>query len=132
MFGTIGLYVWKLVVQRTSIAEAQTVAFATIIAFELFHAFNAKSFNESIFGKKFFSNMYVIGGVIIAALLTFIVIYFPPLQAIFGTMSLPISDWTAILLVSSSVLFFVELQKTILQAELKERARMEIYPTRRV
>jgi len=113
-----------------TIQKAQTVAFATIILFELFHALNAKSWDETIFSKNFFSNFYVLGGIALAALLTVLVIYLPFLQTVFGTTALEIKDWLIIIAVSSSALWIIELQKTLLQTELKERERMEIHPTR--
>ncbi|MBW2992337.1 HAD-IC family P-type ATPase [Candidatus Woesearchaeota archaeon] len=129
VLGTIIIYVWNLI-KGTSISNAQTVAFATIIFFELFHALNARSWDESIFTKKFLSNIYVLGGVALAAVLTLIVIYWQPLQAIFGTVSLGLIQWTQILSVSFSIILFIELQKTLVQAEFMEREKMEIYPTR--
>ncbi|MBU1112010.1 MAG: cation transporting ATPase C-terminal domain-containing protein, partial [Nanoarchaeota archaeon] len=106
------------------------IVFATIIFFELFHALNAKSWDESIFSKNFFSNFYVLGGIILAAVLTISVIYLPFLQNIFGTAALEFKDWIIIIAVSSSAMWIIELQKTLLQAELKEREKMEIHPTR--
>ena len=113
-----------------AIQKAQTVAFATIIFFELFHALNAKSWDETIFSKSFFSNFYVLGGIALAAILTVLVIYIPFLQNIFGTAALEIKDWLIILAVSSSAMWIIELQKTLIQTELKEREKMEIHPTR--
>ena len=72
----------------------------------------------------------MLGGIALAAVLTIIVIYVPFLQGIFGTASLGLYDWVPILIVGSSAIFFIELQKTLLQAELKEREKMEIHPTR--
>ncbi|MBW2984971.1 HAD-IC family P-type ATPase [Candidatus Woesearchaeota archaeon] len=130
VLGAIALYIWELVMKGAAIPKAQTIAFATIIFFELFHALNAKSWDESIFTKNFFSNIYVLGGITLAAVLTIIAIYLPFLQGIFGTVSLGLYDWLPVLIVASSAIFFIELQKTLLQAELKEREKMEIHPTR--
>ena len=112
-------------------AHAQTVAFATIIFFEIFHALNARSWDESLFSRKFFSNWYVLGGVFLASIFTLTVIYWAPLQAIFGTVPLSGSDWMPILFVSSMIIFFIEVQKTFLVAELKERSKMDL-PKRQV
>ncbi|MFH1828159.1 MAG: HAD-IC family P-type ATPase [Nanoarchaeota archaeon] len=130
VLGAIALYVWELMMKSGEIPKAQTVAFATIIFFELFHALNAKSWDETIFSKNFFSNFYVLGGIALAAVLTVLVIYLPFLQNIFGTVALDIKDWIIIIAVSSSAMWIIELQKTLLQAELKERKKMEIHPTR--
>jgi len=130
VLGTVILYRWELIMKGTGVPKAQTIAFATIIFFELFHAFNARSWDKSIFTKKFFSNFYIIGGILSAALLTISVIYLAPLQGIFGTVALNIQDWIVILLVSFSVIFYIEIQKTLVEVELKERKKSEIYPTR--
>jgi len=116
--------------KSADLAKAQTIVFATIIMFELFHAFNAKSWNDSIINKRIFSNKYVIYGVLLAFVLTITVIYLPQLQSIFGTVALNALDWTLITIVSSSIVFFVELKKFALKIEMKERKRLEIYPTR--
>jgi magnesium-transporting ATPase (P-type) len=129
VLGAIILYIYELV-KGASITTAQTVAFATIIFCELFHVFNAVAWDDSVFSKKIFSNLYVIGGVLIASLATFFVIYYPPMQLIFGTTSIGISEWLKILGVSVIGVLFVELQKTILQAEIHERSKYQIYPTR--
>ena len=130
VLGTIALYIWELVMKGGAVPKAQTIAFATIIFFELFHALNARSWDESIFTKRFFSNIYVLGGVLLSAILTIMIIYIAPLQKIFGTVSLGLHDWGLIFAVSFSIIFFIEIQKTLLQAEFKEREKMEIYPTR--
>jgi len=132
VLGTVVLYTWELLMGAKSIPKAQTIAFATIIFFELFHAFNARSWDKSIFTKEFFSNIYIIGGVLSAALLAITVIYWAPLQSIFGTVALNIYDWLVISLVSFSVVFYVEIQKTLVEVELKEREKSEIYPTRHI
>lgn len=130
VLGTLALYMWELIVNKSPIPKAQTVAFATIIFFELFHAFNSRSWDESLFTRKFFSNIYIIGGVLLSALLTLTVIYWPPMQAIFGTVSLALKDWILVLLVSFSIIFFLEIQKTLIASEIEERKKVEIYPTR--
>jgi Ca2+-transporting ATPase len=130
VIGTLALYMWELIVQKSPLPKAQTVAFATIVFFELFHAFNARSWDESLFTRKFFSNIYIIGGVLLSAVLTLAVIYWSPLQAIFGTVSLALKDWIPILTVSFSIIFFLEIQKTLINAEIEERKKVEIYPTR--
>jgi len=129
ILGALSLYMWEMFT-TANLAKAQTIVFATIIMFELFHAFNTKSWNSSIINKRIFSNMYVTLGVLFAFILTVIVIYLPALQNIFGTVALSIFDWVLITLVSSSIILFVELKKYVLNVEIKERRKLEIYPTR--
>jgi Ca2+-transporting ATPase len=115
------------VLKGSPVPKAQTMAFATIIFFELFHALNAKSWDESLFSRKFFSNKYILLGLSCAALATIIVIYWSPMQKIFGTVGLSFADWAAVLIVSFSVIFFVEIQKTLVQAEIKEYEKVLIH-----
>ena len=46
----------ELIFGAKDIFKAQTIAFATIIFFELFHTLNVRSWDESMFTKDFFSN----------------------------------------------------------------------------
>jgi len=131
VLGTIALFMWELTFRGGDLVRAQTLAFATVIFFELFHVFNAKSFHQSILSRETFTNMYVFLGCGISAALTIAVIYWPPLQAIMGTTALSIEEWIAILLMASTAIFYVELQKTIISSEIEERAKMEMHPTRR-
>ncbi|MBR9690271.1 HAD-IC family P-type ATPase [Candidatus Woesearchaeota archaeon] len=127
--GSLALYLWEMF-NTGDVSTAQTITFATIIMFELFHTFNAKTWNHTIFSKQFFSNKILFLGVLTSLILTFTVIYFQPLQNIFGTTALNMVDWALILIVSSTVILFVELKKLFLKIELKEREKKEIFPTR--
>ena len=126
VLGTIVLFMWEWIIKDGGMAKAQTFAFATIVMFELFHALNAKSWRESIFSKDFFSNLYVFGGIFLAGGLTLAVIYVPFLENIFGTVSLTFAEWIPIIFVSSSVLVYREIQKTILQVEIREIEKTKI------
>lgn len=130
VLGTISIYIWHLVVRSSTIKEAQTVAFATIIMFELLHALNAKSWDESLFSKKLFSNWSILAGITLSFLATLAVIYIPFFQNIFGTVALGAKEWAIISLVALSVIFWVEIQKTLIAVEIKEREKTDIYPTR--
>ncbi|MBW2964784.1 HAD-IC family P-type ATPase [Candidatus Woesearchaeota archaeon] len=129
VLGTILLFIWEIAMNQASTEKAQTVAFATIIFCELFHALNARSWEDSVFSRGFFSNRYLLGGITLSAVLTIAVIYWAPAQMIFGTVSLSFYDWIPILFVSSFVLGYIELKKTFLEAELKERRKMKVQQT---
>jgi P-type Ca2+ transporter type 2C len=129
ILGALSLYIWEMFT-TANLAKAQTIVFATIIMFELFHAFNAKCWNSSIINKRIFSNVYVIFGVLLAFILTLLVIYLPTLQDVFGTVALNTFDWVLITLVSSSIILFVELKKYALKIEINERKKLELFPTR--
>lgn len=127
--GSIALFMLELL-NTGDIKKAQTITFVTMIMFELFHTFNAKTWNHSVFNKDFFSNKALFIGVFVSFFMTLAVIYLPILQNIFGTVSLGSHEWILILLVSSTVILFVELKKWFLKIEIREKEKKEIYPTR--
>lgn len=127
--GTLSLYIWEMS-NTGDIQKAQTITFAAIILFELLHTLNAKNWNDSIFNKSMFSNKILLAGISISFMLTLCVIYIPFFQGIFGTTALGFIDWIIIALVSSCVILFAEIKKWFLKIELREREKMEIYPTR--
>lgn len=125
VLGTLSLYIWELF-KTGDVAKAQTITFVTIIFFELFHTYNTKSWNRSIFSKDIFSNKVLNFGVLLSMVLTFVLVYTPVLQTIFGTVPLELFDWIVILIVSSSIIGFIELKKYSINVEMNERKRQEI------
>jgi len=91
---------------------AQTMAFTTLVFFNLFNVFNARSDEQSAF-VGLFSNRWLWGAVLLSLLLQVPVIYIPFLQQAFSTISLSASDWLFCLAVASSVLWLRELSKVI-------------------
>lgn len=79
---------------------AQTVAFVTLVLAQLIHVFDCRS-DQSVFARNPFGNMYLVGAVISSLLLMLVVVYYPPLQPIFHTVSLPLREWLMILALSA-------------------------------
>jgi Ca2+-transporting ATPase len=131
VLGTLSLYLWEIYIRNASVAQAQTIAFATLIMFELFHVFNAKSFSSSVFSKLTFNNIYLIIGVGASIALMLCAVYIKAFNEIFGTVPLSMNHWVQIILVSSLVLFYMEFQKVILSSEIKEHKDIDVHPTRR-
>jgi P-type Ca2+ transporter type 2C len=99
--GTLGLF-WNAQ-QNGSHAYAQTVAFATMAAFQWFQAFNARSNYQSVFSIGLFSNKWVLLGVGIAIVLQLGAVHTSVGHLLFGTTGLSMMDWFSIILVSSSI-----------------------------
>jgi Ca2+-transporting ATPase len=91
---------------------AQTMAFTTLILFQLFNVFNARSDEQSAF-HGLFRNQWVWGAVGLSLVLQVAVIYTPFLQNAFSTVSLSFNDWLSCIVVASSVLWLRELSKLI-------------------
>jgi Ca2+-transporting ATPase len=89
---------------------AQTMAFTTLMIFQLFNVFNARSDERSAF-RDLFSNKWLWGAVCLAVVLQIAVVYHPVLQQAFSTVSLNTSDWLLCTAVASSVLWVEELKK---------------------
>ena len=91
---------------------AQTMAFTTLIMFQLFNVFNARSDERSAF-DGLFQNGWLWGAVILSLALHTLVIYTPFLQRAFSTVSLDLKDWLFCAGVASSTLWLRELSKLI-------------------
>ena len=96
---------------RMSIEEARTVAFGTMVIFEWFRAFNARSDEYSVFKLGFFKNRWLILSISAAVLMQLAVIYLPPFQQAFQTVSLSIDRWGIIVLAGGSLFAIEELRK---------------------
>jgi Ca2+-transporting ATPase len=91
---------------------AQTMAFTTLVLFQLFTVFNARSDERSAFAGLF-SNKWLWGAVLLSLLLQVAVVYVPFLQQAFSTASLSFGDWLRCAAVASSVLWLRELSKIV-------------------
>jgi P-type Ca2+ transporter type 2C len=94
---------------------AQTMAFMTLILFQVFNVFNARSDERSAF-DGLFRNAWLWGAILLSIALQVAVIYIPFLQQAFSTVSLGLGDWALCASVASSVLWLSELGKIISRA----------------
>jgi Ca2+-transporting ATPase len=90
----------------------RTMAFTTLMLFQMFNVFNSRSDTHSAF-YELFHNVWLWGAVALSLLLQVAVIYVPFLQRAFDTVPLQASDWLTCVLVGSSVLWLRELSKVI-------------------
>jgi P-type Ca2+ transporter type 2C len=91
---------------------AQSMAFTTLMMFQLFNVFNARSDDTSVF-NGLFTNPWLWGAVLLSLALHSAVVYVPFLQQAFSTVSLGPGDWIRCIAVASSVLWLRELSKLI-------------------
>jgi Ca2+-transporting ATPase len=98
-----------------SLHHAQTMAFTTLMLFQLFNLFNARSDDESAF-RGLFRNAWLWAAILLSVILQVIVVYTPFLQRAFSTEGLTASDWLRCTAVASSGLWLRELQKTLRRA----------------
>jgi Ca2+-transporting ATPase len=93
-----------------TVAYGRTMAFTTLVMFQLFNVFNARSDDLSAF-HGLFKNSWLWAAVALSLLLNALVIYTPFLQEAFSTVSLGAGDWLLCAVVASSVLWLRELSK---------------------
>jgi len=92
--------------------HAQTMAFTTLVVFQLVNVFNARSDERSAFRQPF-SNTWLWVAVAVSLALQAAVVYLPFLQGAFSTVPLSPGDWVQCATVASSVLWFRELEKAV-------------------
>jgi Ca2+-transporting ATPase len=93
-----------------SLAYGQTMAFTTLMLFQIFNVFNARSDERSAF-VHLFRNAWLWGAVGLSVALQVAVVYVPVLQRAFGTVPLAPLDWVRCVIVASSVVWLRELSK---------------------
>jgi Ca2+-transporting ATPase len=96
----------------------QTMAFTTLVLFQLFNVFNARSDERSAFDGAF-TNAYLWAAVGLSLLLHAAVVYVPVLQQAFSTTGLSAGDWLVCAAAASSVLWVRELSKLV--TRMRER-----------
>ena len=113
--GTFGLFLWERQ-HGTSIELARTIAVNTLVMFEIFYLFSARFLLapsltlDGLFGNRY--SLYAIGLLIVFQLAF---TYFGPMQTLFSTRAMSLETWLRVIMVASSVLFLVEIEKMLLR-----------------
>ena len=93
----------------------QTMAFTTLMLFQIFNVLNARSDEQSAF-VRLFTNRWLWAAIGGSVALQAFVVYVPSLQSAFGTTALSGGDWIFSVAVASSVLWLREASKAIARA----------------
>ncbi|EDO35616.1 predicted protein [Nematostella vectensis] len=118
--GTLWVF-WREMRDNIITPRDTTMTFTCFVFFDMFNALSCRSQEKSIFQVGFLTNrmfLYAVGGSLIGQ---FLVIYFAPLQAVFQTEALHITDILLLLAVSSSVFIVDEIRKFITYRVSKRR-----------
>jgi Ca2+-transporting ATPase len=97
------------------LSYGQTMAFTTLMLFQIFNVVNARSDEQSAFAHLF-TNAWLWAAISLSVGLHALVIYTPFLQRAFGTASLSAADWLLSTGVASSVLWLRESSKLLVRA----------------
>jgi Ca2+-transporting ATPase len=105
---TLSLFSFGMI---SSLAKARTMAFSALSFLQMAHVLNCKSLDKSLFRIGIFSNLYLIGAILLTLALQVTVVQMPLLQKIFYTATLSWQEWTLVILLSLTPLAVVEFRK---------------------
>jgi Ca2+-transporting ATPase len=91
---------------------AQTMAFTTLMLFQIFNVVDARSDERSAF-VHMFTNRWLWMAMGVSVVLQVVVVYSPFLQRAFGTVALSGRDWLFCAAVASTVLWVTEVAKLL-------------------
>lgn len=110
--GTVALFAWA--VQTRDLAHGRTIAFLTLMLFQMFHVLAIRSERDPLWRIGLLSNPYLLGAAVLTLSLQFAITYLPPLQKLFQTTALTAGELFACIAVASTVYFAVEGEKWLL------------------
>lgn len=120
--GTLWVF-WREMQDDKITPRDTTMTFTCFVFFDMFNALGSRSQQKSIFQVGFFTNKVFLIAVGLSLVGQMLVIYFPPLQKIFQTEALYVSDLIFLVCLTSTVFIFSEFRKWF--SRVKERARRE-------
>lgn len=94
-----------------SLEQARSVAVTTMVFFQFFQAWNARSEHKSIFRISVMSNPFLLFGMIAATSAHLAVLYVPAFQWVFRTTPLAGAEWLEVLSASVTIILAVEADK---------------------
>ncbi|MHB1015803.1 MAG: cation transporting ATPase C-terminal domain-containing protein, partial [Desulfurivibrionaceae bacterium] len=113
MLGTaFWLFAWELS-DGATLAEARTAAVNAFVMVELFYLFNCRSLEKSVFQLGFFSNPWVLGGVVAMFLLQVAYTYLPVMNRLFQSAPVSLAVWGKTLVAGVAVFVIVEIEKRL-------------------
>ncbi len=131
--GTLLMFRWELDVTG-SLEAARTVALTTMVLFQAFQAFNARSETRSVFRMSPRTNPFLLASVVGALAIHAAALYLPPTQFILRVEPIDLEAWARIILVASTLVVAMEIHKAVRRrwpyggrsAELATSARPEV------
>jgi Ca2+-transporting ATPase len=98
----------------------QTVVFTVLTLSQLVNVLALRSERQSVFSRHFLGNPSVLAAVVLTLALQFVVIYWPPLQALFNTAPLTAAELGVCLLLPLAVLIVSEVEKLVRRRQLDD------------
>jgi len=110
--GTLLMFRWELD-QTGSLEAARTVALTTMVLFQAFQAFNARSETRSVLRMSPLTNPFLLASVVGALTIHAAALYLPPTQLILRVVPIDIEAWARIVLVAATLVVAMEIHKAV-------------------
>ncbi|SHO44557.1 cation-translocating P-type ATPase [Anaerocolumna xylanovorans] len=95
--------------------KATTMTLAAIVFCQIGAVFNCRTEKQSVLKRGLFSNKRVNLGIVVEVILIALLVYMPPLQKVFHTAALNISDWLFLCIWPPVILLIEEIRKSFLR-----------------
>ena len=118
---TFGWYAWRLG-QGADLVQVRTETFTLLAMCQWFNALNCQSATRSTLRLGLLKNRWLLGGLALGVLLQGLVLYAPPMNALFHTVPLPAATLLPLAALASLVLWPDELRKLIVRAHRRRTA----------
>ncbi|OGR01264.1 MAG: carbonate dehydratase [Deltaproteobacteria bacterium RIFOXYD12_FULL_55_16] len=119
-----GLFSWELSVGAT-LAEARTAAVNAFVMVELFYLFNCRSLDKSIFQLGFFSNLWVLGGVVAMTLVQVAYTHLPVMNRLFQSAPIDLAVWGRTGVAGVVVFVIIEIEKRLWNKKKSDKNKPE-------
>jgi magnesium-transporting ATPase (P-type) len=111
---TFGWFYWRLG-HGVALDLVRTETFTVLVMCQWFNVLNCRSATRSAFGGSLLRNPWLLGGLGFSVVLQLAVLYLQPLNEMFHTVPLPLTDLLPMAAVASAVLWAEELRKALVR-----------------
>jgi Ca2+-transporting ATPase len=115
---TFGWFAWREA-QGIELAQLRTETFTLLAMCQWFNMLNCQSASATAFGPRLLRNPWLAGGLSLSVLLQVLVVYAPPMNALFHTVPLPSESLLPLIALASCVLWAEELRKLVVRANAR-------------
>lgn len=110
LIGAFGLFEWELQ-SGANLAAARTVAVNAVVTIVSFYLLNCRSLTQSFFRIGVLSNPWVIGSILLMALLQLLFTYMPFMNTLLSSAPISLESWGRILAMGVISFAVVEIEK---------------------
>lgn len=111
VFSLFAFWVAHDILNRT-VSESRTITLVVLILLEIAGAFSFRSFRKPVIGRSPLANKYLVYASAASLLATLAIVY-TPLNRVFETTPLSLSEWLAALAVALSAVVFMDILKVV-------------------